>query len=71
MENRQSLLDTIWRMLTPLPRQKVNALLATLGFKKSMYAKLGDTEAKKLFLGLVTRLDDQALRSVVPMLERA
>jgi hypothetical protein len=38
-----------------------------MGLSKSMYAKLQDAEAKKLFLGLVTRLDDAALQHVVPL----
>lgn len=71
MENRQSILDEVWSELETTPRMKLNGLLAQMGLSKSMYAKLGDTEAKKLFLGLATRLDDDTLRSVVPMLQSA
>ncbi|HEU4964825.1 MAG TPA: hypothetical protein VFV52_13345 [Bacilli bacterium] len=67
MENRQKVIDKVWQALTDMPRMKVNALLAQMGLAKSMYAKLQDQEAKKVFLGLVTRLDDQALQAVVPL----
>jgi hypothetical protein len=66
MENRQNIIDTVWEALVNMPRMKVNALLAQMGLAKSMYAKLQDQEAKKVFLGLVTRLDDAALQAVLP-----
>ncbi|MGZ4106823.1 MAG: hypothetical protein ACXVPC_10905 [Tumebacillaceae bacterium] len=69
MDNRQSVIDTVWQGLSQLPRMKVNELLAKMGLSKSMYAKLQDQEAKKLFLGLVTRLDDTALQQVVPLVQ--
>lgn len=67
MENRQSVIDSVWNALKDMPRMKVNALLAQMGLAKSMYAKLQDQEAKKVFLGLITRLDDAALQAVVPL----
>jgi hypothetical protein len=69
VENRQGVIDSIWQSLVQLPRMKVNALLAQMGLSKSMYAKLQDQEAKKLFLGLVTRLDDATLQDVVPLVQ--
>lgn len=69
MDNRQSIIDQIWQSLQQLPRMKVNGLLAQMGLSKSMYAKLQDLEAKKVFLGLVTRLDDATLREVVPLVQ--
>jgi hypothetical protein len=65
--NRQQILDDIWGDLTEMPRMKVNSLLAQSGLSKSMYAKLGDADAKKLFLGLLTRFDDAALEQVAPL----
>lgn len=67
MANRQQVLDNIWKRLAELPRMKVNALLAEMGLAKSMYAKLEDADAKKLFLGLLTRFDDAALQQVEPL----
>ncbi|ASS76231.1 hypothetical protein CIG75_15640 [Tumebacillus algifaecis] len=64
MENRQNTLDSIWQALQELPRMKLNQLFASLGLAKSMYAKLQDQEARKMFLGLATRLDDEALVEV-------
>lgn len=69
MENRQGVIDSIWQSLLQLPRMKLNALLAQMGLSKSMYAKLQDQEARKLFLGLVTRFDDATLKSVVPLVQ--
>jgi hypothetical protein len=69
MENRQEVIDTVWQGLQPMPRMKVNQLLATMGLSKNMYAKLPDTDAKKLFLGIVTRLDDDTLQEVVPLVQ--
>lgn len=69
MDDRQSVIDQVWQALEKLPRMRVNELLATMGMSKSMYAKLQDLEAKKLFLGLVTRLDEAALREVVPLVQ--
>jgi hypothetical protein len=67
MENRQGIIDSVWQAVSGMPRMRVNQLLALMGLSKSMYAKLQDAEAKKLFLGLVTRLDDAALQHVVPL----
>ena len=68
MENRQAVIDSIWQDLQDVPRMKVNALLAQMGLPKSAYAKLPDEGAKKVFLGFVTRLDDETLQEVVPLL---
>lgn len=68
MESRQKTLDSLWQSLQKLPRMKLNELFVKLGLAKSMYAKLKDQEAKKLFLGLATRLDDAALNQMVLLL---
>ncbi|MGB8956310.1 MAG: hypothetical protein WCC10_13135 [Tumebacillaceae bacterium] len=68
MENRQELIQSIWHDMQDVPRMKVNALLAQMGLSKSMYAKLPDQDAKKVLLGFVTRLDDETLQEVVPLL---
>jgi DNA-binding Xre family transcriptional regulator len=67
MENRQKTIEAVWQALQNLPRMKVNELLAKMGLAKSMYDKLQDQEAKKVFLGLVTRLDDAALGQVMQL----
>ncbi|WP_132944721.1 hypothetical protein [Tumebacillus sp. BK434] len=67
MDNRQNTLDAIWDGLQELPRMELNQLFATLGLSKSMYAKLEDQDARKMFLGLATRLDDDTLGEVVQL----
>lgn len=67
MEQRQQLLDNIWKALAEMPRMKVNTLLAQMGLAKTMYAKLDDEQARKLTLGLFTRFDDAALQEVKPL----
>ncbi|ARU61848.1 hypothetical protein CBW65_13020 [Tumebacillus avium] len=67
MENRQNTLDTIWEGLQELPRMELNQLFASMGLSKTMYAKLPDEDARKMFLGLATRLDDSTLGEVVQL----
>jgi len=64
MDNREILIDSIWQSLQDAPRMKVNELLATMGLSKNMYAKVADQDAKKMVLGLATRLDETALSQV-------
>lgn len=64
MDNRETLIDSIWQSLQNTPRMKVNELLATMGLSKNMYAKVPDQDAKKMVVGLATRLDDTALNQV-------
>ncbi len=66
MDN-QPILDSIWQSLENTPRMKVNQLLATMGLGKNMYAKLPDADAKKLVLGMATRLDANAQSEILEM----